>query len=405
MALERGAMRSPPGGASRFASQHLERKQADDAGKGPTVNRLFRQHRLFAGLVAAQTITLAAGMWAHHKFLEAHTAWAAAQTLAADDQLVASPPVSFERLVVHGLALFWIMGIQSVIAWLALARLKGVQERKQWRSEEQTLLKTRELSRMRDAIVFGLAKLAESRDADTGMHLERIALYSTRLATALRRDRKYRDVATGAFINTIGISSALHDIGKVGVEDSLLRKPGPLTSDEHSRVQLHTRLGSECIQHIERQLGNSNFLEMARVIALHHHERWDGEGYPCGLKGEEIPLPARIVAIADVYDALRSERVYKNSKPHDECVAIIREQAGRQFDPSLVEAFLRIHREFQEIAERFLEAAPPSARRRWVEHALTMSPDEERLLCSLTNGEEPSVELSDDRQTSAVQLG
>jgi HD-GYP domain-containing protein (c-di-GMP phosphodiesterase class II) len=354
------------------------------------VQRFFRQHQVFLALIAAQAISLAAGMWAHQKFLQAHATWSAEQAGADFGPPDGGPPTvpnPAERFLIHGLALIWMVGIQGVIAWLVLIRLRGAQERKQLQSDEQTLIKTRELVRTRDAIVFGLAKLAESRDADTGMHLERIALYSTRLATALRRNRKYRDVATGTFINTIGISSALHDIGKVGVEDSILLKPGRLTREEYSRIQVHTRLGGECIQQIERRLGNSNFLEMARVIALHHHERWDGSGYPSGLRGEDIPLPARIVAIADVYDALRSERVYKAPKPHDECVEIIRGEAGRQFDPVLVEVFLQIHCQFQEIADRFVEAAPPTTRRTWIEGALTMSPDEERLLTRTLEGE------------------
>ena len=129
----------------------------------------------------------------------------------------------------------------------------------------------------------------------------------------------------------IGISSALHDIGKVALEDSVLLKPGELTSSERFKMQLHVEVGAESIREIERRLGTSNFLEMAREIANSHHERWDGAGYPTGLAGENIPLAARIVAIADVYDALSARRVYKEPFPHSECVEIIRREAGRQF--------------------------------------------------------------------------
>jgi response regulator RpfG family c-di-GMP phosphodiesterase len=201
-------------------------------------------------------------------------------------------------------------------------------------------------------VIFGLAKLAESRDPDTGHHLERIALYSTRIAQAVRRHPKFRDVVTAQFVRTIGISSALHDIGKVGVEDAILLKPGLLTDAERHRIQVHAALGGDCIRQIERRLGNSTFLSMAREIALYHHERWDGQGYPHGLKAEDIPLAARIVSIADVYDALSVKRVYKEALPHEVCIDKIRREAGKQFDPDLVEVFLSIEPQIAEISAR-----------------------------------------------------
>ena len=118
-------------------------------------------------------------------------------------------------------------------------------------------------------------------------------------------------------------------------------------------MQSHTHIGGECIQKIEERLGGSNFLQMAREIALNHHERWDGGGYPAGLAGENIPLSARIVAVADVYDALSVRRIYKDAFPHEDCVAMIREQAGKQFDPVIVETFLQIEKQFEKIARRF----------------------------------------------------
>jgi response regulator RpfG family c-di-GMP phosphodiesterase len=141
----------------------------------------------------------------------------------------------------------------------------------------------------------------------------------------------------------------------VGIEDSILRKPGPLTPEERRRIQEHSRIGEECLQEIERRLGSSNFLRMAREIVASHHERWDGTGYPAGLKGQDIPLAARIVAVADVYDALATKRVYKDALPHDECVEIIRGEAGKQFDPLLVETFLEIEAVFRRIAQRLGE--------------------------------------------------
>jgi HD-GYP domain-containing protein (c-di-GMP phosphodiesterase class II) len=355
------------------------------------MREVLRQHRLFVLLIAIQAASLGAGLWAQQKFLAANDQWQREQAGEASAMPVVSPAVAEGRMIVHGLAFLWITVLQSVAAWVIVSRMRGQQERRQAASQEEALLKAKELLKTRDAVVFGLAKLAESRDPDTGMHLERIALYSTRLASALRKHRKYRDIVTTSFVNTIGISSALHDIGKVGVEDAVLLKPGKLTTDERYRIQVHAKLGGECIRQIERRLGNSNFLEMAREIALYHHERWDGQGYPDGLQGEAIPLAARIVSIADVYDALRVKRVYKDARPHDQVSEIIRSEAGRQFDPELVEVFLTIHQQFRDIAERFGEVPgaqrprPPQPSR-----GLTMTPNEERLLTT-TIGEPAQV--------------
>ena len=198
-----------------------------------------------------------------------------------------------------------------------------------------------------------MAKLADSRDPETGDHLERISTYSTALASCLRRNPKFRDQVTPSFVRIIGISSALHDIGKVGIEDSILKKAGSLTEGERQRMQLHTAIGGECLAEIEQRLGSSNFLQMAREIALAHHERWDGAGYPDGLSGKDIPLSARIVAITDVYDALSCKRVYKRAMAHSECVAIICSQSGKHFDPDIVEAWLSIESRFCEIALQY----------------------------------------------------
>ena len=159
----------------------------------------------------------------------------------------------------------------------------------------------------------------------------------------------------------IQISSALHDIGKVGIEDSILQKPGRLTDDERRRMQKHTAISSRCLNRIEACLGDANFLQMAHQIALFHHEWWDGSGYPTGLFGNQIPLAARIVAVADVYDALSARRVYKVYKsayPHEDCVAIIEAGSGTQFDPRLVEVFLGVQAKFAAIAPEGGNVAP-----------------------------------------------
>jgi putative two-component system response regulator len=224
-------------------------------------------------------------------------------------------------------------------------------------------------------VILGLAKLAESRDTDTGLHLDRIAWYSSKLATALKRHPRYAQAISPAFLRMIGTSSALHDIGKVGISDSILHKPGPLTPEESAVMERHTTLGGECIRQIQRRSGASAFLNMAYEIAMYHHERWNGEGYPKGLRGEEIPLAARIVAIADVYDALSVERVYKPAYPHEQCVQMIRREAGAHFDPDLVEVFLGIESQFREIARRMREHASPPGERPW---PLEASPQSEQ---------------------------
>lgn len=233
-----------------------------------------------------------------------------------------------------------------------------------------------ELVRTRDAVIFGLAKLAESRDTDTGYHLERISAYSTRLAQAMRRDPRFRTQISAQFIRDIGVCSALHDIGKVGVEDSILLKPGSLTPVERRRMQEHARIGAECISQIESRLGQANFLETAREIALLHHEKWDGSGYPQGLSGNSIPLSARVVALADVYDALSVERCYKQPIAHEKCVEIIRGEAGKHFDPGIVDIFLQIQSEFERIRDTYAEktfitqGAWPPSRQREVSHQI-----------------------------------
>ena len=256
----------------------------------------------------------------------------------------------------------WLGGLLSMCTFMAAKRLNDELVSELDRSEDRALRREQALLRTRDAVIFGLAKLAESRDSDTGEHVERISLYCQRLSAALRRHEEYREIITPSFVRLIEASSVLHDIGKVGIADAILHKPGPLTSVERTEVKKHAMIGGDCLAEIERRLGASNFLQMAREIALCHHERWDGEGYPRGLKGEDIPLAARIVAIADNYDALVSRRPYKEAFPHEKVVAMIRNGAGTQFDPSLVEVFLEIEQEFREIAELYAAAGRQSLR-------------------------------------------
>lgn len=289
-------------------------------------------------LLIAQAACLAAGLVVHARQLS---------SLAIQQ----GSAFSTQDATILGATVFvWTIGLQGAVAWILIAQLFGRHQVQEEMSRDTVYLKTQELIRTRDAVIFGLAKLAESRDPETGHHLERIAAYSTRLASAIRRHPRYRDQINSMFVQSIGVSSALHDIGKVGIPDHVLLKPGPLTDEEVAIMRLHPRIGADCIEQIQRRLGASDFLHQAREIALYHHERWDGTGYPFGIHSEEIPLSARIVTIADVYDALTSRRIYKDPYSHEVSVEKIRQATGKQFDPQLVEIFLSIEAEFEQIA-------------------------------------------------------
>lgn len=202
----------------------------------------------------------------------------------------------------------------------------------------------------RDVAIFALARLAESRDPETGQHLERVRTYARALAQEVADVPGLGDVVDGEFIRLIYATSPLHDIGKVGIPDNVLLKPGKLTPEEFTVMKRHATIGADTLDAAFKKYPRARFLQMAREIAAGHHERWDGKGYPCGLRGMDIPLSARIVSIADVYDALTSKRVYKDAFPHSEAVRIIREGAGTQFDPRLVEVFLRIAETWERVS-------------------------------------------------------
>lgn len=215
--------------------------------------------------------------------------------------------------------------------------------------EDRVEQRTRSLQKTRDAVIFGLAKLAESRDTDTGEHLERIRTYVNLLAEQLRDDGLDLDPSV---VSQIGLASSLHDIGKVGVADRVLLKPGRLDADERAEIEKHAGVGGDCLAAIGERLGEDDFLQLAKDIAYGHHEKWDGSGYPAGVAGEAIPLPARIVALADVYDALRSRRPYKEPMSHEKARSILLEGRGAHFDPVVVEAFLACETRFLEVSEQ-----------------------------------------------------
>jgi putative two-component system response regulator len=192
---------------------------------------------------------------------------------------------------------------------------------------------------IQDVVVFTLAKVAESRDQGTGAHLLRVRAYCQLIADELRREGPYSSQIDAQFVEDLRRASPLHDLGKVGIPDELLRKPGRLTPDEFERMQQHTVIGASLLDQAITQSPYAGFLAMAAVVACFHHERFDGSGYPSGLVGHLIPLPARIVALADVYDALTSERTYKTAEPAFRAREIIEAERGRHFDPVIVDAF------------------------------------------------------------------
>ena len=201
----------------------------------------------------------------------------------------------------------------------------------------------------RQAVIFSMARLAESRDEDTGKHLERIGAFVEILAGQLSCMRSDID---NDWVRTVSITAALHDIGKVGIPDTVLRKPGPLTDEERRVMQRHTYIGGDTLLDIKRKWQDDLFICTAAEIALSHHERWDGTGYPYGLSGQDIPLAARVVALADVYDALRSKRVYKEAMTHEAACKLIRKGSGSHFDPDIVKAFDAVEQQFLRTADR-----------------------------------------------------
>jgi putative two-component system response regulator len=211
----------------------------------------------------------------------------------------------------------------------------------------------------RDLAIFAMAKLAESRDPETGGHLERVRRYSRCLATEMAGLEKYRGVITPAFISLLYQTSPLHDIGKVAIPDHVLLKPGRLDSQEFEIMKYHAQAGADTLDKALRVHPHAEFLRMARDIAGGHHERFDGKGYPAGLAGERIPLSARIFAIADVYDALISKRVYKEAFTHDVARNIILQGDGTQFDSDVVQAFVRTEGQFRIIAAEQRDRAEP----------------------------------------------
>jgi len=221
--------------------------------------------------------------------------------------------------------------------------------------EQKVKERTKEIEDTQDATIIGLAKLAEYRDPDTGAHLERIRNYCRLIAQELATREKFKGIIDEKYIDLIYKSSPLHDIGKVGIPDNILLKADRLTPEEFEIMKRHAVIGGDAITAAENRLGTNkgSFLTMGKEIAYCHHEKFDGSGYPYGFKGDKIPLSARIMALADVYDALTNKRVYKEAWIHKDTREIIIKNSGKHFDPDIVEAFLRMEGEFIKIKKHY----------------------------------------------------
>jgi len=197
------------------------------------------------------------------------------------------------------------------------------------------------VSHMQSGMITFMAEVVENRDDNTGGHIRRTAEYVERIAKELKKQGTYSDLLTDRYLSDMTVAAPLHDIGKIHIPDAVLNKPGKLTEEEFEVMKTHTTAGEKLLTHAKAELGESGYLNIAVEMAAYHHEWWNGKGYPYGISGEEIPLCARIMAVADVFDALTSKRCYKNAMPLEKAYAIIREESGTHFDPAVVEAFLR----------------------------------------------------------------
>lgn len=251
-----------------------------------------------------------------------------------------------------------VLGITGFVTLRLIRRHNRTLETINRELEDEVDRRTKQTLATRNALILGLAKLADYRDSETGAHLDRICAYSAELARHLRG--RFEEI-TDQWIERLRLAASMHDIGKVGIADSILLKPGGLTEAEREAMQRHPVIGADTLIALRRQMGDDPFINMAIQIALEHHERWDGKGYPIGLSGDQIALSARIVAVADVYDALTSSRIYKAGFTHDKAMAIIREGRGTQFDPRVVEAFEQAQEQFDAIRRKHVACAAPAA--------------------------------------------
>jgi len=209
--------------------------------------------------------------------------------------------------------------------------------------------KVEEIYSSQVATIFAMAKLTQSRDDATGKHLNRVSNYCRLIVTKLSQQDKYKGIIDAKYIELVTSSSILHDIGKVGIPDEILLKPGKLSENEFELMKKHTVIGADTFMAVKRMYPQNEYVSLGVEIARSHHEKWNGNGYPDGLAGSDIPLAARIMSIADIYDALKSERCYKKEYPHEKCCEIINEGRGIIFDPDIVDVFNEVNEEIYSI--------------------------------------------------------
>ena len=246
---------------------------------------------------------------------------------------------------------------ERVKTQLELKLARDYLERENEILEEKVIERTRHMEELQDVTMVAMGSLAEARDPETGNHIRRTQRYVKRLAVQLKEHPRFSDFLTPQNITSLYKSAPLHDIGKVGIADNILLKPGKLTDEEFDEMKKHTIYGRDAIVSAVKSMNSAdNFLVFAHEIAYSHQEKWDGSGYPEGLAGEDIPISARLMAVADVYDALISRRVYKPPFPHEKAVAIIQEGKGSHFDPDMVDAFMEVADDFYVIAQEFADS-------------------------------------------------
>lgn len=247
---------------------------------------------------------------------------------------------------------------------LHLKHNRDVLKNKTEHLEKELAKRTKEMAKIQDVTLVALGAIAETRDIETGKHTRRIQHYVKLLATKLKSHSRFKVFLTENTIIMLFKSAPLHDIGKIGIPDYILLKPGQLTPDEFDIMKTHTTIGRDAILTVEKHLGTpASFLHFAHEIAYTHHEKWNGKGYPEGLSGDDIPVPGRIMAVADVYDALISRLVYKPPYSHEESVDIIKEASGIHFDPDIVSAFLELADQFNDIAKKFADSEEDVAKK------------------------------------------
>lgn len=286
--------------------------------------------------------------------------------LKADRNLATAPVIFLSALdeTVHKVEAFEAGGVDYITkpfqvdevlarvrTQLRMRQLQDEVERYTHRLEDIVMEQVREIADAQMATILALARLAESRDDETGTHLERVQAFCRLLAEGYRRRHGDREV-TRAFIDSVVEASTLHDIGKVAISDDILLKPGKLTAVEFEVMKEHTTVGARTLEAVRDRYPGNRFIEVGIEITRSHHEWWNGAGYPDGLASDAIPLSARIMAIADVYDALRSRRVYKDAFSHDESTRVILEGAGTHFDPALVDVFASVADDFATVSAR-----------------------------------------------------